>query len=214
MRTYSNHAVAVLAALGAAMLVSGCGGDNTTNLSNQTFIGTLGDGSVLTLNFGTQSGTSIPLTGTLTHTPASGTVNLMGTYTVSNAGIAANGGSYTLNGTYANGTASGTYTGPSGTGAFVAFNGDSNSVTVYCGTYTGSSMGEWNLVKKGNSVAGAYSTGKLINGSVDSYNMVRFQIADDSAGNGSGSGTISGASISGTWMVGNATGNWSGNVCT
>jgi len=212
MRVNSNHAPAVLAALGAATLVAACGGDNA-NLSNQTFIGTLADASVLTLNFGTQSGSTIPLTGTLTHTPGGGTVNLTGTYTVSNATIVSTGGGYALNGTYSNGAASGTYTGANGMGAFFAFSGNSSTVTVYCGTYTGSSMGKWNLVKKDNSLAGAYTTGRLTNGSVDSYNVVRLQVVDDAGGTGSASGTTSGSSISGTWILGNGSGTWTGTVC-
>jgi hypothetical protein len=41
---------------------------------------------------------------------------------------------------------------------------------------------------------------------------VSFSINDVSAGNGSGSGTISGTSISGNWTVGSASGTWTGNT--
>lgn len=199
--------------IGAAALLSavGCGGSSTpVSLSNSVFIGTLGNGEVLTLNFGTEASGTIPLTGTLTKGGTT-TINLTGTYTVSSYAISASGGGYTLTGSVANTTATGTYTGPSDSGSFAAFKGDTTSVTVYCGTYAGDASGSWNLVRNGNSVAGAYSHGKLTNGTVNGNN-VSFSITDDSAGPGSGTGTISGSSVSGTWTVGSSTGNWTGST--
>jgi fibronectin-binding autotransporter adhesin len=199
--------------IGALVLVAGpgCGSDSTTIvLANSKFVGTLGNGLVLTLNFGTEASGSIPITGTLTKTGTT-TINLTGTYTVSSAAIAATGTGYTLTGTQSGGVATGTYTGGGGSGSFAAFQGDATTVTVFCGTYAGGASGSWNLVKSGNSVAGAYSTGKLTNGTVSGAS-VNFSIVDSGGGTGTGAGTISGTAVSGTWTVGTATGTWTGNT--
>lgn len=212
-RNFRRRLLTFATTLGALALLSGigCGGDSTpASLSNTTWVGSLGNGLVLTLNFGAQASGSIPITGTIAKTGTT-TINLTGTYTVSSTAISATGGGYSLTGTAASGVATGTYTGGGGSGSFVAINGAPGAVIVYCGTYAGSASGKWNLVRNGNSVAGAYTTGRLTNGTVNG-NSVTFSIVDSVGGNGSGTGTISGNSVSGNWTVGNSSGTWTGST--
>lgn len=199
----------------ALLAASGCGSDSTpANVANTTFIGALGNGKVLTLNFGANTSGSIPITGTLTKT-GTATINLTGTYTAATYSMTATGGGYSLTGTQSGTTVSGTYTVGGGSGNFAAFQGTTTSVIVYCGSYAGGASGSWNIVQNGSSAAGAYSTGKLTNGTVNG-NSVTFSIVDSGGLTGSGSGTISGTSISGNWSVGTApntlSGTWSGST--
>jgi hypothetical protein len=195
----------------ALLAASGCGSDSTpVNVANTTFIGALGNGKVLTLNFGANTSGSIPITGSLAKT-GTATINLTGTYMAATYSMTATGGGYSLTGTQSGTTVSGTYTGGGGSGNFAAFQGDTTSVIVYCGTYAGSASGSWNIVRNGSSAAGAYSTGKLTNGTV-SGNSITFSIVDVSAGSGSGTGTISGNSVSGNWTVGSSSGTWTGST--
>ena len=74
------------------------------------------------------------------------TVTLTGTYDSASGTVSLTGGGYTLTGKLTGGTLSGTYTGPNGTGSFALQSTVSGAVVVFCGTYTGTSAGTWNLV--------------------------------------------------------------------
>jgi hypothetical protein len=123
------------------------------------------------------------------------------TFTVSNPAL-------TFTGTYTNGTIEGTFTGGGGSGVFVVHSG---SVEVFCGTYTGSSDGIWNLSLTDNRLEGAYNdvdgdSGRLSGTLSGSSVSITFT-------GGSASGTRSGTTMSGTWQTldGDA-GTWSGST--
>lgn len=110
------------------------------------------------------------------------TITLTGTYDTGTHTLSLSGGGYTFTGTYANGVLSGTFTNPTGgAGGFTTQSGSTTSVVAYCGTFTGSDMGYWNLT-------------------VNLTTLVATGIHVSTVGQGTGllTGTVSGSSISGT----------------
>ena len=139
------------------------------------------------------------------------TVSLTGTYdpsvhtfTVSGTG---GGATYTFTGGVSAGGITGSFTMLIGSvsypGTFTVAPGDSGTVTVYCGTYTGASSGTWNLVKTGATLNGIATTAEgnvPLSGTVSGSSV---SITVPAGGNvtGTASGTISGTSITGTWQI-------------
>lgn len=224
--------------VGLTLLLEACGSDFISSSSSNPsgdFKGTMVGGQisgVLTLSFPTtvaaaqpgvslvpiaQAGTitsaaSITVTGVLAIT-GSGAVALDGTYDgTRNPQLTATGGGYTVTGSYFAlvGLLAGGFTGPGGVGQWAVAAGG-NAVKVFCGTFSGTSSGGWNLVLEGSSLFGVadlpggavqlqglLSAGKVtiafINGSATGT-------LDAGAGSGSGSWTDTGGGQSGTWTV-------------
>lgn len=143
------------------------------------------------------------------------TVTLTGTFDSVSGTVTLSGGGYTLTGKLVGGTLSGTYTGPNGAGSFALQSTVSGAVAVYCGTYTGSSAGNWNLVQGAdNSLSGSFTdstkggsgilTGKLTGTAID---LIPQGSTDTATGTLAADG-----SVSGTYGPPGAApkGNWSG----
>jgi hypothetical protein len=127
--------------------------------------------------------------------------------------VTMSGGGWQLDGKVENGGISGDYTGPKGSGNFAGVDATNDSVTRFCGTFSGADSGTWNLQtsssKATGSFAGSFASGNL-DGSV-SGSSVSLRYSSPSA-SGTASGTISGSSVSGTYS-GDASGTWSGGAC-
>ena len=168
------------------------------------------------------------LTGTL-KLVGGATINLTGTFDTGAGAIAVSGGGYAFTGTLSNGSVSGTYTGPNGTGTFAAAPSGATTPTiqVFCGTYSGTDMfsgtphakyGVWNLVRSGNTLVGVTEeisgggAGTTVNGQLSGI-MISLKFYIDGILAGSGEGTLSGTSVSGTYVStdGLASGTWSGD---
>lgn len=222
--------------LGLSFLVvaMACGGGGSgdswpsaSSISDQSFTGALGDGSVLTLFVG--SGTVVapgnlvaaPVTGaTATATiliRTGGTASLTGSYDPATGELSLSGGDWVVSGTYSRGSITGTVTAPSDvTYGFVLAIGDTSSVTVYCGDWANTTSptiknGAFMLMISGGhawGVAGTPDGPALFSGSA-SETHISMTIK---ANGRSISGTISGADISGTFQTGSGgTGTWSGS---
>lgn len=139
------------------------------------------------------------------------TVSLTGTYdplaqtfTVSGTG---GGATYTFTGGVSVGGITGSFTmlvgGVSYPGTFTVAPGDSGTVTVYCGTYTGASSGTWNLVRTGATLKGIATTagGNVPLSGTVSGSSVSITVPTGGDVTGTASGTISGTSINGTWQI-------------
>jgi hypothetical protein len=165
-----------------------------------------------------------PVSVTGTFKSGSLTVSLTGTYdpstrtfTVSGTG---GGATYTFTGGVSAGGITGSFTMLVGSvsfpGTFTAAPGDSDTVTVYCGTYSGASSGTWNLVRTGASLNGIATTsgGNVPLSGTVSGSSVSISVPAGGGVTGTASGTISGTSIEGTWQIpGTAeTGTFSGTT--
>ena|SRR3990172_9225345 len=233
MRSIMTLSLAAALAFG-----SGCGGGSSNSGSSnpavatgQTFTGALGDGSVCTLTFASESqalalprsseaaSALVNVTGTIT-LPSGATIPVTGTYDPSTGDFTVSGGGYTLTGNYSDGAVEGTATTPSGGSvSFVAAIGDSSDVTVYCGTHSGEEPGTFMLVVRGGTATGVDSDGDALFGTV-SGNSISLSIAE-SGNNTSIVGTIDGDSVSGTWthdeigedgQVHHLSGTWEGST--
>jgi hypothetical protein len=219
---------ATLASCLAALVTLGCGGSSnstpppTTTDFTGTFVANDGTNGVLNLTFaGTVSAaltadstsvaattSTVNVTGTLTL--GSQTIPLTGTYDPTTHSFTVSGGGYTLNGQITTSGIVGTFTGPSNSGNFTALAGSSTTVTVYCGTYTGSSVGgTWNIVQNGTTLNGVASGNPSVTltGTVSGNSMSITWVT------GSASGTISGTTVSGTWQDPRHSGTFTGTKC-
>ena len=161
-----------------------------------------------------------PVTGTLTIVGGP-VINLTGDFNSESGQFTASGGGYSLTATFSNGTLSGTYTGPNGSGTISALPSDQVTVQVFCGTASGTSPGGsvsavWNLVRSGNTVAGV-AVEDLSSASPGETTVLSGTISGTSISlsyeGGSASGTLTGESISGTWTtVEGASGTWMGST--
>ncbi len=214
--------------LGLALIVVtiACGGGggsssswpSASEISNQSFTGALGDGSVLTVEVGTAASvraggaaadsvaaaTTLTATGTVAY--SGGSAALTGTYDPSTGALSLSGGGYTIDGTYAEGAIVGTVTTPSAaTYDFVVAIGDATAVTVYCGSYTTAvdETGAFTMM-----IAGSHAWGVTFSGSVSGTS-----ISMTVAKNGTPiSGTIGGdGAVSGTFRNSDGTGTWEGS---
>ena len=170
--------------------------------------------------------TAVNVTGSLVILPAGTTIPLTGT--IDNGAFSVSGGGYTLTGTLSNGQLSGTLTGPDGDGAFQALAG--TNTELFCGIYMGTDEqgnpdnGDFYLVRNGAFVKVVVHTGSdviPIAGSVVNNNAsVSVVVQNPQLGNVTvtASGSFSGASVSGTYMLSalNGTltwgGTWSGST--
>jgi len=229
MRSITTLCLAALLAIGA-----GCGGSSSSTTANpavatgETVTGALGDGSVVTLTFGSESSAlALPrsseagsalvnVTGTIT-LPSGATIPVTGTYDPSTGDFTVSGEGYSLSGTYSDGVVQGSATTPSGSVSFVAAIGDSSAVTVYCGTHwcevnceEDSAPGAFMLVVKGGMAIGVASDGKQIFGTV-SGNSISLSIAE--SGNTTDiTGTIDGGTVGGNWTNDEHSGKWGGST--
>ncbi len=226
-----------LLALAGFSSMPGCGSDygggGSTPPVTQPYTGTVsagGEGGVvdLTVQTGGQPYPAVTSGGVL---PAivsvSGTLRIVGGSTITLAGtydtvsrqlhVEDSTMTYVLDGTVsADGTKiTGTFTSPAGAGSFVAFSSTGAQILVYCGTFTGTSSGVWNLIRRGGSLLGAFSSNGgnagLLSGTVEANDAVSLTIESDS-GTGSATGTMTTTSASGSWTVDTESGTWSGST--
>ncbi len=215
------------AVLGAMLGLAGCGG----NGSDSGGAASSGGGSVTysgTVNgAGGVSGTlSVTISGSAAATrvlspsapvpSASATLLLVGGNTVPLSGsfispsgpLMLSGGGYNFTGIVSGDILGGTFSGPLGSGTFAMLvSASDGSVTLYCGSFTGTSSGTWNLAVSGPEIVGSFAdtvgdTGEIIGtltGSSVSANLP----------GGSATGTMSPSSAGGTWTAGtNGFGVW------
>jgi len=212
----------------ASALVVGChsssnnsgGGTSTPSTYSGTLTGTGGASGTVDFTITPPAAAVMPAigvgtttdnaTGTLTLTGSS-PVSLTGTFTSPSGPLVVSGGGYQFNGTVSGSTLSGTWTGPGATGSFTTINSTGgSSVTVYCGTYSGTNTGTWNLAVSGSTVSGSFSDTNGNSGTLSgtvSGSTVTLTISTG----GTATGTINGTSVSGTWSAGNNSGTWSGS---
>jgi hypothetical protein len=121
-------------------------------------------------------------------------ISLAGTYDDVMRAVTLEGGGFSLSGQVAEDGAelSGRYTGPSGAGVFSTLNASTATVDTFCGTYSGSGSGTWNLALSNGTVSGTWSPG--------------------SAGvpGGTARGTLQGSNVRGTWSGGGDRGTFRG----
>jgi hypothetical protein len=170
------------------------------------FTGSGGDGGSIDL---TVNGTQV--SGTL-HLP-SGSVPVSGSSSGSGSGTAFtfSGGGYNFNASSAGDTITGSYNGPKGDGSFTLLSSGGGGATTYCGTFSGTQSGVWNVTVSGSNVSGSYTAtsagvGGTLSGSVGGSNM-----SLSASGGVTATGTISGASVSGSWSAPGENGTWTGS---
>lgn len=149
-------------------------------------------------------------TGTLTPVGLSG-VSLTGTYASGSGAVNLSGGGRTLVGTISSGKLNGTYTGPDGAGTFGTQQGATSSdVQLFCGSYTGSSQGVWNLSKAGSTLSGAYADDG--GGSAQLTGSLSGSTINLSYSAGTATGTLAtSTTMNGHWTAGAASGTWQGH---
>ncbi len=193
--------------------VIACGGNSyLPNSSYQgTVAGNTGFTAVITLPVNTDY-SSENVTGVLDPAGGGESINLVGSLTTTGA-LTASGGGYTFTGTATSGVLLGTFTGPSSTtGGFTALDSTENTITTYCGTFTGTSSGTWNMETSSGHTAAATaasaSSSTLYSGSVSGNSITLSSTSGSSA-----TGTISGNTVNGTWTAtGGASGSFTANV--
>jgi len=194
-------AFAALAFLQGAMSCGGGGGG-----SDQSYQGTItsstGVVGTLQLNIDTDR-TSNNVNGSVDPNGDNNTVDVSGSF--NSAGVlSVSGGGYNLMGAAVNGIMTGTLTGPSSsTGGFTALNSN-NSVTEYCGVFSGSQSGVWSMEISSNDDAAASAS--VLNGSntlVYTGSLSGGDLSLTSVGGGTATGTLSGSTVQGNWSDGN-----------
>ncbi|HXV87196.1 MAG TPA: hypothetical protein VD793_10875 [Gemmatimonadales bacterium] len=156
----------------------------------------------------TEPAAPVNVTGTL-RVKGGSNVTLTGTFDTESKVLALTGSGYTFGGTFASGRLSGTFTGPGGAGLFTAFSRRSGEVELFCGDFTGSADGVWNLARNGNDLSGAFhetdgSSAGTLTGTLSGNNI------NLSFTGGTATGTLSGSSMSGTWTSTGSSGSWTG----
>jgi len=208
------------ALIGTLLLAAACGGsDKSTGPGaatgpSGTYRGTLvGTNSrgVLVIVFASQGASAI--TGTLTLTGAS-TVNLSGTYNGSSKHASLSGGGYTVAGDYTQSSShfAGDYTGPNNDHGSWAV--ESGTVKVFCGHYSGSAAGTWNLIL--NDSGQLRGVAQTSSGAIDlvgtytaSSGAMTVTSPDDATVTASGNLNTSTGGGSGHWSVsGQQAGDW------
>ncbi|HEV8539316.1 MAG TPA: hypothetical protein VGR15_10415 [Bacteroidota bacterium] len=215
-----------------AVMITGCNKDeNPVNPpgGSVTYVGTLANPSEtgsLILTFASAPSKQAPRAsaGAATVISVSGSVKigdttivLSGTYNTDTDSLIVSGGNYTFRGTYADGTISGTYTGPHGSGSFTAeVSGEGDTVKVYCGTYQQTSpdtngAGRFNLIVKGSIISGITDDGLRLAGIVTegevfihftlypTINIAHGVIEEDGSIVGTYSVPVESGTVSGTW---------------
>jgi hypothetical protein len=136
------------------------------------------------------------------------TVSIHGSYDPVTHELTMSGGDYSFSATvHADGTASGSYSGPEGEGTFVV--GVGWTLEIYCGTYAdddGGKHGIWNVIRTGATIGGIYHDAETEDGGILSGEMgedgVHFSLnggqAEGKLENGAASGTYETGSFSGS----------------
>lgn len=146
------------------------------------------------------------VTGTIKFGSATAII-VTGTYNSGTGVFTITGGGYTLTGTLASGVISGSYTGASTSGGFTLQQGSASAVTVYCGTYAGSSSGKWNLVEgSGGKLTGNAGPGAPLVGTRTGNSITLTYTG------GTATGTVSGTTVTGTWAASPQSGTWTGST--
>ncbi len=216
-------ALVLLAAAGIGCSSSNYNSNNPTQQPTSyagTVTGTSGTGGTLSLTItpavASMGSAIMPLattdtvSGTL-HITGGVDVVLSGTFTPPSGPLDVSGGGYTFSGSLQNGTLSGTWTGPGSSGSFTALvSGSSGSVTNFCGTFSGSDSGTWDLSQSGMTLSGSY-TGSGGSATL-SGTLSGTSISLTSPSGATAQGTLSGPSMSGTWTSGSHTGTWQGST--
>ncbi|TAK58353.1 MAG: hypothetical protein EPO24_08520 [Bacteroidetes bacterium] len=145
------------------------------------------------------------------------TITLNGTFNTETDSIYVSGGGYSFAGELSNGSISGTYTGPNGTGAFSVQAGAQATVKVYCGTYVSydnSSSGILNLSLKDTTMTGlaiSLDSGDktFLYGTISGTAIT---IYDSQHQQGVATGILNGATASGTYDAGDDEGTWTATL--
>jgi hypothetical protein len=130
------------------------------------------------------------------------TVSLSGTWTSSGQLTASNADGYQLKGTMAGKTFEGSLSHAGATANVAGQDIVAGQTASFCGTYSGDSSGNWNLVvSKSGSVSGAFDLGTMSGSAAgDSISLSWSGTSAGTTYSGSGDGTISSAgSIAGSW---------------
>jgi hypothetical protein len=226
----------------ASFLLVGCSKDDNPAGSGggngPTYYGTFANSAEsgsLTLNFSSapKAGPAttdnilvvITISGTLKIQGGS-TVSLTGTYNTVTDSLKISGGGYSFAGTLVNGDLSGTYSGPNGSGTFIAGTSVSGSITFFCGTYTETSPASGEHHGRLNIVLDGARLGVLVREDTDSSNTVLgFKeilsgtaitiYVSGTSGFPLATGTINSAktAMSGTYNSGDEQGTWSAELC-
>lgn len=160
-------------------------------------------------------------TGTAKFTGASTTtINLTGTYDTVTGKFTLSTAGWTVEATVVNGIASGTISTPAGAGSVAALQTtEANPVVNYCGTYSGTESGKFNVTVRNGLVSGVAAENGLPGGvtlaGTASGNSVTLSWSwtEGSGGRGTAVGTINGTSIGGTWSnTDSQSGTWSGRA--
>jgi hypothetical protein len=214
-----------------------CGGSKDTTPASsgseavdQTFTGTLSDGSLVTLSFGTSGVSSgnrralsaaprsgeaagaVTVTGSITR-PDGATVALTGTYDPATKSFSIQGGGYVFSGTYASGVIQADCTVDGTPVKLVAMMGAASAITRYCGEYAtaANETGYFNLVVSGSKAFGVHG-GKDYGGGSFSGTVSGAEIAMSDAEGTVIKATISGSGVTGTFTNSDGTGTFSGSV--
>lgn len=194
-----------------------------------TFASPVSSGVLVAATFDAATATTIAATGVLKLVGNPTPVSLVGSYviathtfTISGSG---GGGTYLFTGTVGTSGITGNYTGPLGAGTFLLVAGDLTSVTVLCGTYSGTSSGNWNLVLTGTTAIGLAWSGSdatTLSGTVSGLPLTpssSLNLTYPAGGGMTGSATMtSAAPVSGVWHVPASTpyvesGTWTTTGC-
>jgi hypothetical protein len=140
-------------------------------------------------------------------------IAVTGSYVASTKVVQVSGGGFTITGTIdGSGSLLGTYTHSTAEGRAVAYQHTTAiPVTVFCGTYTGDADGIWNLIRRGNSLSGAYvnvdGSDGYLTGTVNGTSLsLTIQYG------GTATGTHSGTTMSGTWSGPGYAGTWTSDT--
>jgi hypothetical protein len=148
---------------------------------------------------------TVSVNGTLTLVGGT-TVALAGTYDTGTGLITVTGGGYTFTGYVVAGQLQGSWSGNGDSGSFTALVATGSIVTLFCGTYTGTGSGNWNLAQSGSILAGSYKdtngqTGGYVWGSVNGTTVSLSFGQTVATAIGTATGTLVGPSVSGNWGI-------------
>jgi hypothetical protein len=210
----------VFSAVVACIGVAACGKDSTAPTNPDPATGTVVQlkGAVATITYSGEVDISIAATATGGSAAITGCVYLesptclvvTGNYTVASKSMTFSipSPALTFVGNYDAGVAEGPVSGSGGSGFWSTRTG---SVSVFCGSFTGTVDGTWNTVVTTSAVSGVFVNefggSGVITGTRTGNNV------SASTDNGlTATGTISGTSASGNWTLGTDNGTWSGTT--
>ncbi len=221
--------------LSSILLFVGCAKDDSPttppNITTTTYSGTIagesesgsitfvvGSSSKVTPQYGSQTLAILTVSGTIKLSDGT-SITLTGTFNTDTDSIYVSGGGYSFAGKLSNGTISGVYTGPNGSGAFSVQTGAQGSVKVFCGTYVehdNSQSGLLNIALKDTVLTGlsiSYSDGNktFLIGTL-SGSAITMYLTNQPA-QAIATGTLTGATASGTYSSGSDQGTWTMTLC-